>query len=368
MKLFSLVSAHKVASDIKCHVIEADLQFANDVLTRFNSKNRPLSKSVAKLYANEMLRCKWDLTGEPIIFGIDDDGNEYLISGQHRLEAIRIANQQHEMDPSTFPDAQLSMVLTVVSGVRMDVADSVDKGKSRTHADVLFRDEWIDGRIPEGWNSTVVKRKKWCTVLAGAARLVWLRGGGATVSSAPKFLISEMLDFIRNDHPELTDFVTMVLDANDDDGGNAGLKMSLSYIAALAYIASLTVDEDSIPAVDADIKDKLDIFINNVAVGTGFDAGSPEHALTGYWNSLVSTPGTKDRDLDWVGPFVKCLNALLSDKTGVKPSSLKLTKKEASDYSKFPILLPGWDTASFELAAEAKAAAAVQPAGKGNED
>ena len=85
--------------------------------------------------------------------------------------------------------------------------------------------------------------------------------------------------------------------------------------------------------------------------------GSAEHALVTYWNKLFSTPGSKDRDLEIVGPFVKALNAII---IGEKTTAAKiaLTKKEQEGYAAFPPLLSGYDEACFEYAAEVKANAA----------
>jgi hypothetical protein len=240
----------------------------------------------------------------------------------------------------------------------------VDTGKTRTHSDVLFRDPWVDSVIPEAWNATVSKRKTWTKTLAGAARLVWLIEGGATVSSAPKFLISEMMSFIQTRHAGLANFVTMVLDANDADGGNKGLKMSLAYLAALTYVACVEehdcFDDDGNTVVEVsiadDTQDAMDIFLNQLAVGSGYDKGDPAWALAGYWNKLTAEKGSKDRDRDWVGPFVKAAKAVLEGRTGLKVSDISLNKKERDGYTDFPVMFDGYHTLCFERAAAAKAA------------
>jgi hypothetical protein len=339
-------------SNIKSRVVKVTSTFAATTLQHFNDSNRPMSAGVAKLYANEMLRGQWKCNGEPIIFSVDTQGQEHLISGQHRLQGLLLANKAVEIE-QVWPDAQLEWDAVVVYGVEHSTADTVDTGKGRNHADVLFRDPWIDEVIPESWNETVARRKTWTKTLAGAARLVWLIEGGATVSSAPKFLISEMLDFLRQKHSALCSFITMILDANDADAGNKGLKMSLPYLAALCYVGSL--DDDG--QVDETTADKFDAFINQLAVGVGYEKGEPAWALAGYWNKLTAEPGSKDRDRDWVGPFVKACNALLEGKTGLKVNDVALSAKEKSNYTDFPIMFPGYMTTCFEHAASVKAAA-----------
>ena len=319
-------------------------------IMEFNTNNRPISKGKAALYASELLRGKWELNGEPLIFGIDDEGNEYLISGQHRLLALEKAQELYNADPDKYPDAILTMHTVVIYGVDVTTADTVDQINPRSHGDVLFRDEWVNSQIPEDFKKTTSRRAAWCKALGGAARLVWLRAGGATVSSAPKFLTSEMLEFIKEDHPNLCAFVSEVLTAADGKE-NTGLRMSLPYVAALAYVASLDSVDNHEAEVSEDKHEKISLFLSQVASGTGYAPGSPAHAITQYWNKLTSEPGSKDRDLEWVAPFVKCLTALVNG-SSCKPSDLKLSKKEADNYRNVPCLMPGWDTTMFEYARE----------------
>jgi hypothetical protein len=326
---------------------------AAHILDNYNDTNRPLSKSLAKLYSLEFLRGEWKFNGENIIFATDSEGNEHLVSGQHRLLALIMAAERYHSSPSEWPSAQLEMRVNITTGIPLETADSVDTGKPRNHTDVLFRSELVDNHISEDWNASAAKRKKWCRTLATAARVVWQRQGGKTVSSAEKFVTSEMLLFIEQEHIDLCKFVTMVMDADAGDGGHGGLtKVSHAYMAAFCYMATLTDER----VVDEDIKDKVENFLDQVAQGTGFSSGDPAHAITGYWNSLP--PGSKDRDTEVCGPLVKCLNALI-DGSKVTPSKLKLSKKELDTYRTNPPLLTGWDTAAFEYAAEVKAEAAI---------
>jgi hypothetical protein len=338
----------KVESRLKTCVIKVDsVEKAKTLLKHYNTTNRPLSKSQYKVYANEMLRGKWRLNGEPFIFGIDDETKqESAISLQHRLHGLIEAIETHAKSPEDYPDAQLEIEVAVVYNVPIETADTVDQGMLRKHGHVLYRDEWIAEVIPEEWCNNNSRKAKWCNALAGAARLVWLRAGGATVSSAPKFIVSEMLEFIKTDHKKLCEFVSAVLSACEEEG--AGLKISPPYIAALCYIASLTEDGICVKTIQNTVLDAmLKIAQNDVKPGTA------EHALVTYWNKLFSTPGSKDRDIDIVGPFVKALNAIIADES-VTASKLKLTTKEAESYATQPPLLKGWDESCFIYAAEVK--------------
>ncbi len=76
----------------------------------------------------------------------------------------------------------------------------------------------------------------------------------------------------------------------------------------------------------------------------------------------MAQPGSKDRDLEWVGPFVKAVRACLNGEIGLKVTDIKLSKKEQENYRDFPILFDGWHTSCFEIAAAKKAAAAERKA------
>ena len=69
---------------------------------------------------------------------------------------------------------------------------------------------------------------------------------------------------------------------------------------------------------------------------------------------LLKEPGSKDRDLEWSGPFIKALNAIIQGKR-LTPQQIELTSKEKTEYSKHPILMEGWDTVKYEYAAAQKA-------------
>lgn len=356
-----LKKCKKPQSTIVSRVACVTTAFAAGVVADHNKRNRPYSKGLAAIYANEFLRGKWKLNGEPLIF--DTDGQ--CVSGQHRLHGFLMAQQALESG-QVWPDAQSEFDCVIVSGVAPETADSVDTGKGRNHADVLFRSPLIDELISADWNKTASRRKKWVTCLATAARLVWLLEGGQTVSDAVKFLHSEMLRFLEV-HRNLAKFVTIVLDAKENDGGYGGLKISLAYIAALGYAWSIdTTDalEYDVVKVDADLTHSFTVFVEKLANGKDCSKGSICHAVSGYWNTLFSEGGSKDRDREIMGPFIKALNLLSSiyhgdtDK-GKKPSDIKLTNKERENWTECPIALDGWHGLCVERAARIKADAAA---------
>jgi len=356
-----LKKCSKPKSEIVSRVACVTKAFAAGVVADHNSRNRPYSKGLAGIYANEFLRGKWKLNGEPLIF----DNKGQCVSGQHRLHGFLMAHQALESGQS-WPDAQSEFDCVIVSGVDPETADSVDTGKGRNHGDVLFRSPIVDRIISADWNTSAARRKKWTTCLATAARLVWLLEGGQTVSDAVKFLHSEMLAFIER-HQNLAKFVTIILDADENDGGYGGLKISLAYMAALGYAWAIdTVEplESEIVDIDSDLTHSFIVFAEKLASGKDFTKGSVCHAVSGYWNTLFSEKGSKDRDREIMGPFIKALNLLTptyhgdSDK-GKKPSDIKLSAKERDNWSLCPIGLDGWHTMCLENIARIKANVAI---------
>jgi hypothetical protein len=357
-RLLPLLDGH-VIEDEYIDTVTAKLDYSlSDKLLAINTGNKPLSKAMLKLYVNQYLHGRWGVTHENIVIGHDYVTHEdILLSGQHRAHMIRIVNDMAAKDEDFFDKypqcpKDLSIPVQITFGVDVVYADNIDRGKTRTNADVLFRERGVNPLIGEGWNDTPAKRKRWTATFAGAARLVWLRAGGATVSSALKFTPSEMMDFIfQQGHCKLADFVTEVLNIVTNDDGMKGIRMSTPYVAALTYVGSLDVHGNVIEDRKIKILDLLD----SVALRLDSPKGSCQNALSKFWDNLTEIPGSKNRDIDWVGPFVKCLNYLLDGAEDVTPQMLKLSKKEAMEYSKFPLLLPGWDELKFEEACAKKA-------------
>lgn len=84
-----------------------------------NDINRIPNKGQIAFYANMMQNGEWQLNGEAIVFS--EDGR--LIDGQHRLMACVYANVPFET--------------LVVRGVQEGAFVTIDKGRTRTHADIF---------------------------------------------------------------------------------------------------------------------------------------------------------------------------------------------------------------------------------------
>jgi len=301
-----------------------------------NPTNRPFRMTLAKRYANEMLRNKWALNGETIII----DRKENIQSAQHRLVAVILAEELRKADVE---DAKrygwrgpLSIEGIIVRGIsdRKDVVDTLDIGQKRTLGDVIFRNHSFKGVKEKG-------QKQLATILAGATRLCWLRAGGKAVSDAPHFPHSEALDFVE-DHPGLIESVRFVF---EEEGGTGAEGKRLSCDISLAYAAGLhflmtsaktnpeAYDEDG--TVDDSLRSKADDFWVGFASGAGLDKGSPILSLK---NALkrIDASGAIGRD-EIIGTVINAFNLWLDGKKAASVKDVKVKKTKDKKTGKLVI-------------------------------
>lgn len=89
-------------------------------MKQHNTRNRPLRERDVLRLARAMSSGNWKFNGDSIRFS----KTGVLLDGQHRLEAIIVSGTAQEMD--------------VMFGLEDDVFDTIDTGRSRTGADVMF--------------------------------------------------------------------------------------------------------------------------------------------------------------------------------------------------------------------------------------
>jgi len=94
------------------------------VLLKTNVNNRNLSRRRVEMYANDIKRGAWKLTGDSIKLAKNPKTGEVrLIDGQHRLHAIAAAG--------------IAVQTVVATGLQEDAFSVIDRGKTRTYNDVL---------------------------------------------------------------------------------------------------------------------------------------------------------------------------------------------------------------------------------------
>jgi hypothetical protein len=308
-----------------------------------NEANRPFRMGLAKRYALEILRGKWQTNGETIIF----DWNGHLHQGQHRLGGLLQAEIMRAKDPEhwarygwTGPEGKNPLVLTsvVVTGVSPESADTIDTGQKRTGGDVLFRQHRFDKtQFPK-----VADRKKLTNDLAAAARLVWLRSQQMVVSDAPKFPHTEMLDFV-NEHKYIK---TWVEDLYDRDGGverNISSRISRSTLAAFLYLYENSFEDEG----EGELKASQ--FADDFARGSDLTKDDPvfvlREALIKVRNGQGAASGASR---DAINAMI--VKAMLAHKEGRKITAVDLRVKKGEDPR-----LGGLDKAYEEVAEQVAA-------------
>ena len=204
--------------------------YSNKIKLSNNPTNRALKLPIAKRYALEFLRKVWHLNLETIVFGKSGEVRD----GQHRIVGFILAEQQRSINPKKWGSGELTMEVLLGFGVSDDkeTADSFDKGQSRSLDDVIYRHEDFEDNVSDN------DQKKIARVLSGALRLVWLRCGGQTVSSAPHFPHSEALAFYK-EHPGIFRSAKSIIKLDKGADKNEKLissSISLAYATALYYL------------------------------------------------------------------------------------------------------------------------------------
>ncbi len=143
-----------------------------------NGRNRHMRSRLAADYARDMKEPgRWALNGEPIKFGISGR----LLDGQHRLEAIIIADKPIDT--------------LVVRGIADDAQDTMDSGAKRTAADALG----LAG-IPNSISVAAATRRA----------LIWERSGYTEVSTSGRGVTHrEIIEYLQ-ENPDIQDAASHV--------------------------------------------------------------------------------------------------------------------------------------------------------------
>lgn len=334
----------------------------NKVLLERNATNRPFRVGLAKRYMNEILRRKWALNGETFVFDWKDDAQ----SAQHRLAGFILAEEARLLGAkgnqsyawiSRYWKGPLFIECIVVQGIDDDphVVDTLDQGQKRTHGDVIYRAEVFGTPQdigPLGDNKVIASdkvMKKLANILAGAARLVWLRAGGKRVSNAPHFPVSEMMEFISS-HDKLKDIVLAVYNLDGGQTSLGGSKITrylpMGYAAGLWYLMAVcgtdpeayelgVKDGRGVENLDFSMEPKAKLFWERLAGGLGMSDGDPIHVCRELLRGM-DKGSAEDRD-EVVAMIIKAFNLWLDgvdkkgDYKGNKVSAKDLRVKRTPD-------------------------------------
>jgi len=204
--------------------------FKRKVRCLFNTRNRPFSYSWSLSIAQDILRRQWQLNCETIIVGKYGQ----ILSGQHRLVALVLANQLWERDNDywikLWPKAPTIRSL-VAYGCDEDptVTRTHDNVKPRTLSDVLFCDGTVFGKVNNA------QRVRLCKMVENAIKFLWERTGERDNPWSHWRTHSEGLDYLSR-HPKILSAVKHVHE--EDQGGKDG-KGKLAQFIGLGTAAGL---------------------------------------------------------------------------------------------------------------------------------
>lgn len=98
-------------------------EMAREWLKDLNTHNRRLNTNHVESLTRDMKAGHWEPNNNAIAFGIDKDGREVLLDGQHRLAAISRAG--------------VPIPMMVARGLPMSAQGAMDIGRHRTYKDAL---------------------------------------------------------------------------------------------------------------------------------------------------------------------------------------------------------------------------------------
>lgn len=308
-----------------------------------NATNRPWRPGISKRYMLEILRGKWALNGEPIIF--DWDGK--CQSGQHRLIAFILAVEEWKKDKKKWGKywkKEPTLEILVVRGISPapEVVNTIDQGQKRTLGDIIYRSELFSSEglsLGEGKDNTIKLPEMGpkghaflARILAHAARLTWLRATDRNVSDAPHFPPSEAMDFI-DAHPGLlyaVAFISLLEVGEEKEGQRVSRFISLGYASGLFYImATSGTDPDEFiekgeAALDYSMLPQAKEFWEKLASGLDLKAGDPVYVMREMLPK-INAGSAIGRD-EVVATVIKAFNLFVEGKK-IKPQQLVIRKQ-----------------------------------------
>lgn len=161
------------------------------VLLERNQSNRSIRQARVKAFANDMIKGRWHLNGEPII--IADNG--LMNDGQHRCQAVI--------------ESGITIPVLIVFNVKRDTRTSLDQGTNRSLGDYLDMEN-----VPQG------------KLVGSVARYAWdyTKHGYLRVKSDKQASKDELLEFAL-EHKEFIDMIRFI------DRKGVARQFGLSFLA-----------------------------------------------------------------------------------------------------------------------------------------
>lgn len=213
-----------------------------------NHKNRPFDEGWSRHIAQDILNKRWKLNLETIIIGCF--GN--VLSGQHRLIALVLANQlweryEHWQEVWESPPT-IETLVAFGADESNESTRTLDNVKPRTLGDVLFTTDVFSQHRPKD-------RKRLTRMIDYAVRFLWKRTGASNNPFLPRRTHSEALEFIAN-HPKISECVNHIY--NEDCNGSISKYISLGYASGLMYLMACSKSKRSKYQDNGFTEDSLD--------------------------------------------------------------------------------------------------------------
>ncbi len=271
-----------------------------------NTTNRPWYGGNTEAFKQEILFRRWVFNGEPII--ITQRG--LVGNGQHQSIALIMAEEERLANPKAWKkhwDEPVAIPKMVVFGISDEdhVIDTLDTGKTRSLADILFRGPHFASVKPN-------LRRVLAKICEGAIRVLWERTGAYKGSEAwsPRRTHGEMMHFLSR-HPKVLDAVRHIWEEDEPtkiqtpDGEKSvnpiGSVVRPGMAAALLYLmaAGETKEESGYASkrresnVDFSLWDKACEYWT--LVGKGDDCKGVREAVLSYWDDTTETGATPNQ-------------------------------------------------------------------------
>lgn len=198
-----------------------------------NLRNRPFDDKQAESYMLEILRNKWEFTGESM--AVDHKGMTQ--DCQHRMIALVWAVQEWELDKAKpKPEQQwqeywkeepcIDCLLVLGIDDKDSVINVMNTGKGRTFADAMYRHKYIADQPTK-------VRERLSKIMQWSLRMLWDRTDAKEHSLAPRRPHSESFEFLDN-HLKLLKSVKFINE--EGDGKKLSPFLPLGYAASLLYL------------------------------------------------------------------------------------------------------------------------------------
>ena len=201
-----------------------------------NTKNRPLNEEWCRTLAQDILNRKWKFNCETIIIG----NRGQIISGQHRLIALVLANQlwlksdnDHHWRQTWDVEPSFESLVAFGAEESEEFTQTIDNVRTRTLADTLYTSDLFKTWKPR--DKKVVVR-----VADQSVRLAWDRTGMANSRYASRITNTEACEFLHR-HLRLLDAVKHVY--TEDIKGSIQKCLTLGNAAAMMFLMAASEDD-----------------------------------------------------------------------------------------------------------------------------